>query len=374
MREQEATVCYIYEDMSVYNLMPLRETSLTLTAANSTYHINFCKFEPGCGQNRTLAFERSNTDPKQCVDYTGTKSWQVDTRKEKENLVMEYSGNQVCKNAKHEEEYHTLEMTMVCDREMEDGKIEARGDVDTSDEDSCTQKVTLASRNACPKLSATPFVEFLAEHPWAMGILLIVSGGIIAFFGRKFIQHAVAVISGGAAFLIVMLIFSWLSLLEGLTKPNGSLVLAIVMTIIAIAIGVLVGHLFFKMFTLGATIVAAIAGAFFGITFYQMFFLSSFDSIWLLWFFTIVFGALGGYLSFLFFDYIIMGSTALLGAYGVVRGISMYFGHFPNEIMLFERVDDDVEIKFDSWFYGYVLGLVVLFIAGGYFQYRAFRI
>ena len=125
-----------------------------------------------------MAFSKTAND---CVDYSETSARGVTTKTVDDNLVMTYSGGDICQGETH----HALEMTMECDKEMEVGDIVAKGFF--SSDGKCTTKVTLASRHACPKLSATPFVEFLAEHPWATGIILIVLGTVVNFFGRKFI-------------------------------------------------------------------------------------------------------------------------------------------------------------------------------------------
>jgi len=45
-----------------------------------------------------------------------------------------------------------------------------------------------------------------------------------------------------------------------------------------------------------------------------------------------------GVLSFKMFDKILIFGTALLGSYAFIRGISLFAGHFPNEILVMQQL------------------------------------
>lgn len=50
------------------------------------------------------------------------------------------------------------------------------------------------------------------------------------------------------------------------------------------------------------------------------------------------FAAVAAALSFFIFDHILIGSTSLIGAYALVRGISLYAGGYPNEFTLADMI------------------------------------
>ena len=50
----------------------------------------------------------------------------------------------------------------------------------------------------------------------------------------------------------------------------------------------------------------------------------------------IAFSALFGYLTFVLYERVLIFGTALIGAYAFTRGVSMFAGHFPSEIVLMQ--------------------------------------
>jgi hypothetical protein len=50
----------------------------------------------------------------------------------------------------------------------------------------------------------------------------------------------------------------------------------------------------------------------------------------------ISFCALFGYLTFVLFERVLIFGTALIGSYSFIRGISMFAGHFPSEIVIMQ--------------------------------------
>lgn len=44
-------------------------------------------------------------------------------------------------------------------------------------------------------------------------------------------------------------------------------------------------------------------------------------------------------LSFVFFDYAVIFGSAFIGAYCITRGISIFFGGFTNELVIYEEVN-----------------------------------
>jgi hypothetical protein len=68
----------------------------------------------------------------------------------------------------------------------------------------------------------------------------------------------------------------------------------------------------------------------------------------------------------------IMILTSFIGSYCLIRGISLYAGGFPNEFDLPAQIKSG-GIDFDSFpkaFYGYLVGIVVLWVLSGWFQFK----
>jgi uncharacterized membrane protein YjjP (DUF1212 family) len=62
-------------------------------------------------------------------------------------------------------------------------------------------------------------VAYISENPWILASILIIGGFIMTFFGGKFLPWVVAIFSGFASFLIVMLLCSALGMLNYI-EPN----------------------------------------------------------------------------------------------------------------------------------------------------------
>ena len=53
---------------------------------------------------------------------------------------------------------------------------------------------------------------------------------------------------------------------------------------------------------------------------------------------SLAFALFGAILSFKYFDGIVIFGTAFVGAYSIIRGASLIFGNYPNEIEMFEKL------------------------------------
>jgi hypothetical protein len=187
--------------------------------------------------------------------------------------------------------------------------------------------------HGCPAFSTTAWITFLSDRPFILGSILIVFGAVVTFFGRKFFQYTVAVMGAGLGFLTTMLLFSIMGMLDGLENEKDSVFMTVFSFLIAIIVALFLAFIMYKTIKFGAMILGAVCGNLIGITLYNLV-MSSSESFYLLLFVTIFFGVLGAYLAYRFFDIIVILSTALIGAYSFVRGISMFAGHFPNEMIL----------------------------------------
>ena len=314
--------------------------------------------------------KKEGNDKTTCIDFTNNdamESIHVETAhpaNQPKHLVMTYTENTPCYDPNTDDGFYSLKLNMLCDKSESNYKV-----TNSKQNGQCTTEFDIRSKHGCPQLSATPLVEFLGKNPWILAILLIVLGLPSTFYGHKMIKYAVSIVGGGISFMILALAFSWAGLLEGLTDQGKSVWPAIGLLLLAIAVGMLVGFILFKIFFVGAIILAAVAGGFGGLLIYQLI-LSATESVWLLYALVILGGVAAGVFATYQFDNIMIFSTSLIGAYAFVRGISMFVGHFPNEIQLFNSLEEGVDIKLTNWFYIYFAAIVVLFVLGGFFQLR----
>jgi hypothetical protein len=183
--------------------------------------------------------------------------------------------------------------------------------------------------------------------------------------GARFFKITIAVAGGLIAFLTLMLLFSvigWLDALNG-DASGGSIALTVISFLVGAAGSVALGVLLFKLEKIGATILAGAVGFFVGTTVYNLFFFWV-NNVYVLVLVDVAFVALFAFLALRFFEKILIFGTAFLGAYGLVRGISLFAGHYPNEIEIFQKLINGIKPDLDGYFYIYLVGILVVFVIG----------
>lgn len=194
--------------------------------------------------------------------------------------------------------------------------------------------VSFSHASGCPVANVNGLVSYLTENPWIVGIILIVAGFIMNWWGSKFLPMVVAIFSGAVTFLIVLLLSSIMGLLDYIdpTQDGGNVGLVVLAFILATIFGGLVGVLMWKFFLIGFCFMGFFAGYTLGGLLYALVFISFLQSTYFLAFLTFGLGFVGAFLCFKFRNHLAILTTALLGAYAFVRGISMFVGDYPNEI------------------------------------------
>jgi hypothetical protein len=201
--------------------------------------------------------------------------------------------------------------------------------------DKCNPTLKFAHKTGCPAFSLNSFVVFLQEQPWILAVILIVFGLIVTLVGAKFFRITLAVAVGLVTVLALLLFFSvigWLDALAG--EGKGNVALTVVSFLVSAALAVLAAWFLFKLEKIAATILAGAVGFFVGTTVYNLAFFWV-ANVYLLIGLDIVFVVAFAFLAWRYFDNILIFGTAFLGAYALVRGISLFAGHFPNEIEVF---------------------------------------
>ena len=77
-----------------------------------------------------------------------------------------------------------------------------------------------------------------------------------------------------------------------------------------------------------------------------------------------------GYLAYRFDKHILVYLTSFLGAYIFIRGTSIFFGHFPNEFVLYGQIQAGVFDGLEWQFYVYIVFVVITGVLGAIFQFK----
>jgi hypothetical protein len=281
---------------------------------------------------------------------------------EEGGLNLNYNEGDSCDFLGRNDLHHNVELQLYCDEDQSNINPVYVG-IDT---DTCTHKIKLAHQEACYKFSLNPLVRWLQKYSNIWGAFLIVLGIVIALFGKPLFKPTICfvgmIVFMGASSLFVFSVF--------FSRDTPSYAGWIVFGV-SLFVGAIVGLILAKLSRLGVAVLAGWGGFCLGMILYSAFMYKlDGDKRILFWIFNISLGIIAGILSIFLFNHAIVISTAIIGSYAFVRGISMYAGGYPNEMELIEIIKYEGLSGIDPRFYGYFAGFIVASILCIVLQYR----
>ena len=216
----------------------------------------------------------------------------------------------------------------------------------------------------CSKFDLNALWQFLDDYSYIWGVLFIVSGVFLAFFGRKLFKAAIFMVSAILTVFAILLLFYTTFLKDTTETWVGWTVLAC-----SILIGLVVGFFMMKLERLGAAILAGWGGFLLGFLLNEMV-LYKVESQVLFWCVNVACAATAAILSFFLYEHVLIMTTSFAGSYMLVRGISFYAGGFPNELTLADQIKAGDTDAFTNWFYLYMVCILLCTAAGAVVQYK----
>lgn len=230
--------------------------------------------------------------------------------------------------------------------------------------DPCQILLQYKSKQGCSVFSYDQLMVFLTKYSWLWGAALILAGIFVGFFGNTLVNAVIMLVGSiAAAVILVGLIFTVI------TKTSLKISDGVRWGILGVAglISIAIGYLLMRLRKYGIALLCAWGGVMLGLILSTTFMVENKGA-----YYAIIVGS--GLILLLFglkFEVIaIKMVTSFLGAYGVVRGISLYAGGFPNEATIADEIKSGVITAdtFPKSFYGYGAGIIVLTIICFYFQ------
>jgi hypothetical protein len=211
------------------------------------------------------------------------------------------------------------------------------------------------------------YTGYFTDKPFVLAIILLLVGPYMLFYGRKHIDVILYVATAIFFFYLSLYVFKRLGMLDYIDKSaivrSGSLLMTILAFALAITIAGMAGQASYKFQPLGKTFLGALAGYFFGCFVYNLFFIFWNKALVTLIVCQAVFTLVGGYLGFKLRDGFTIISTALLGAFATVRGISIFAGGYPAEFDLYQDITSG-NAKPNAIMFAYMGSMVALFALG----------
>ena len=256
----------------------------------------------------------------------------------------------------------SLLVGLICDEDM-DGLTTT--DLQTvAGNTGCNYSTTVTSSNVCPSFDLNALWTFLDEYSYIWGVLFIVGGIFLGFFGRKLFSAAVFMVTAILVVFAILLLF-YTTFLEDTTESwVGWTVL-----VCSILIGLVAGFFMMKLERVGAAILAGWGGFLIGVMLNEMVLYKA-ESQALFWCMSIGCALVAAGLSFCFFEHVLINMTAFGGAYMLIRGISFYAGGFPNEFTLADQLKAGDTSAFTNWFYLYMVCILIVAVVCSVVQYK----
>lgn len=271
--------------------------------------------------------------PTDCVPYTGDtfKSIEASTiSKESGNetvtgVAITYTGGPACKFTGQPTNF-TIKAWCNSSIAIQDTEYsgEAYGDP-------CAPYVEIySSLGGCDLLSNSIIWEYLAYAEPYLGIIGIVGGVFLAFFGFKMIKPSVCIAGFLTCTCAALLVFYavYITSIDELATfyywmAGGAVV------------GIIVGALLAKYIKVGAAVLGGWGGFIVGLILNEAF-MYQFEYVWVFWATNVAAILICAALTFKLFDHAMIMSTSVIGAYGLARGVSCYAGHYYNEFTIIE--------------------------------------
>ena len=205
---------------------------------------------------------------------------------------------------------------------------------------------------------------WLQENLWVVGIIYVIFGPLIAFFGAKWFPYIIATLVG-------LFTISFLYLVADSAGWLVSTGASIGVLCGAIALGILAACLVRRNFKVMLALLGLVAGFFGGSLLFAL--ISGmtggeWNAVWGFWVFSCVCAVAGCIAAIYLGMPLVMVSTALVGSYLFMRAWTLFFpGNYPSEQELIDSKGQDA-IEMGGLFWMYIGIFIVTFIISVTYQ------
>lgn len=217
-------------------------------------------------------------------------------------------------------------------------------------------------------------MQYVMSHPWIIAGSLIAFGIAACFFGGKLFDIVVAALAAIIVFFIACMIaqfFGGFNALEVKSKLGFGNVLKVILSFVfAIGSGLAAGYFVRKTSRIAMGVIGCACGFFLSVLVYGLVFAPFVTKASWLVFVVMLVGTIGGgYLAYSFKNAIIVQLTATVGAYTIIRGISLIAGGYISEFSIMSQMQSG-NFELPSTFYAYLAGFIALTLGGTFFQWH----
>lgn len=370
--ETVAAFCFINQNGVVFDLNPIStDKDYDSQSATGSFDFNVCNnMNTPCPDKKGIAAFRP-VGGNDCVqiagDSTVSSNFRIITDETtlKTTLEMRLPQGEICRadNTKR----YTTTISFTCDQTAEIPVVENN----LFSLAACENTINMKSRYACPKYNVYGLWNAVQENKYIFGTILIVLGIFLCFVGENFLKIT-QIIAGGALATIVLLyiIFNYTSV----TIHSWQFWLIL---ILSIAAGCVFGY-FMSYFTwLPGVVFGFLLGFVVGFVIFNICLRFIHSNPGVVFWVTMGVCCIGGIiLGYFKEEEISIISTSIIGAYAIVRGISLMAGGFPDERQVYELGNkgewSQLSDLLTPIIYAYLAGFLILSAVGMYIQFKFF--
>ena len=230
--------------------------------------------------------------------------------------------------------------------------------------DACHTTLSYLHETGCPVFTLGQFTQFIEKYYYLWGAALIVLGIFLAFFGNKFVNVVIFLVVALGVFVLLGSLFFYLFLKK--VKEDWAQWLSAAAIIV---VSLLAGFGVMKMRKYGIGLVAGWGGVMLGFMVNATFVVKNKYAYWAI---IIAAALLLFVLAIKIEKTVIIFTTAFVGSYAIIRGVSLYVGGFPAESELQAELADGVVdwANYDKRFYIYMAAILVCTVISTIYQRR----
>ena len=231
-----------------------------------------------------------------------------------------------------------------------DAAITGEAEVISVTQAGCVFTANIKHQEGCAdiKVDIEKAMGWLEENEWALGVIYLVIGPIIALFGLRFFPLLTSGITG----LFIMIITIYVAMAAGWMASTGGCIAVIV---VAVNLGIVAGCIVKRYIWLLVGMIGLVAGFFAGSMIYAIIYgTTGWDKIWSYWLIAISLAVIGTWASCTMGKSVVLISTSLIGSYFFTQAWALFFpGHFPTESDIVDQ-DGDMNLEIDPVFWVFI--------------------
>lgn len=354
---------------AVFNIQNLKkDDGYFFPVASPTLFYNFCANAnkiPGCTKESQVL----GLDGNKCVamsgSYTKPNKWELlDTNNFMKGVKITLNeGNDTCSDGKYQTIFElecndaSITLTPLFTEGFKPGV--------------CKSTYSFSTKEACPNLDILSMVKFFGDNYIIFSLVIIILGLFELILGANIIIITIYIITS-ITIITIVFIFIMQFIVVGFDKPGVFWAVLVISLVVGLVLGFIIAR--YKKNIIGF-ILGGYSGYIVGTLIYSSFLNRIETTVPLLIHIPSIIVCIIVFIliAFVFFDHIIIFSTSLIGAYGIIRGIGTLIGNFPNEIVIITLIDIGEPEQWEKfltwWVIAYLIVLGIIFVFGVAVQY-----